>query len=93
MWVRGLKLIRFKVMAKRLLSHPMWVRGLKLKEQCISLFDVDVASYVGAWIETMQLLSVFVSAWSHPMWVRGLKLYLALVFLLSLRRILCGCVD
>ena len=35
-------------------SHPMWVRGLKLRYSIINIIHQLVASYVGAWIETLQ---------------------------------------
>ena len=38
---------------KRLrVSHPMWVRGLKPQTTEKALSPVEVAPYVGAWIET-----------------------------------------
>ena len=46
-------------------SHPTWVRGLK-HTIMIDPKVVNVAPYVGAWIETMQLSSVFVSACVAP---------------------------
>ena len=33
-------------------SHPTWVRGLKLKLQTDNQSIENVASYMGAWIET-----------------------------------------
>ena len=57
------------------MSHPMWVRGLKRMEHTLDNVRIEVAPYVGAWIETCSALSLPVSAWSHPMWVRGLKLF------------------
>ena len=36
--------------------------------------DMEVAPYVGAWIETEILIFEFVPNGSHPTWVRGLKL-------------------
>ena len=35
------------------MSHPTWVRGLKLRAATCFDFEVDVAPYVGAWIETI----------------------------------------
>ena len=35
---------------------------------------MDVAPYVGAWIETIYRLTVELQLKSHPTWVRGLKL-------------------
>ena len=34
----------------------MWVRGLKLVELPLCILQVMVASYVGAWIETLRVL-------------------------------------
>ena len=52
----------------------MWVRGLKQKYKEIQNAN-DVASYVGAWIETSHRFWHILALRSHPMWVRGLKLY------------------
>ena len=35
---------------------------------------IDVAPYVGAWIETLSVTASSNLLVSHPMWVRGLKL-------------------
>ena len=52
MWVRGLKHnILFNLESAKT-SHPMWVRGLKLTTQSKPYVSRQVASYVGAWIET-----------------------------------------
>ena len=53
-------------------SHPMWVRGLKRFTPRL-LSEKNVAPYVGAWIETIEILKNDASGESHPMWVRGLK--------------------
>ena len=55
-------------------SHPTWVRGLKHVLVLAAQRCGDVAPYVGAWIETILLLLLFVLLLSHPTWVRGLKL-------------------
>ena len=34
-----------------------------------------VAPYVGAWIETSDIINLNYTPLSHPTWVRGLKLY------------------
>ena len=34
------------------MSHPMWVRGLKHFDYQIKVWQIEVAPYVGAWIET-----------------------------------------
>ena len=72
--MRGLKRpirLRFCVLGG---SHPTWVRGLKLV--CIKhkRSFLDVAPYVGAWIETSIFGKGGVNETSHPTWVRGLKL-------------------
>ena len=54
-------------------SHPTWVRGLKLTESMFNTSAV-VAPYVGAWIETENVLVIPIAEQSHPTWVRGLKL-------------------
>ena len=73
MWVRGLKPIYKMYGVDTEESHPMWVRGLKLALNKRNNKPLDVAPYVGAWIETPE--SIFIKPFisSHPMWVRGLK--------------------
>ena len=34
------------------MSHPTWVRGLKPLSALYAMMMIDVAPYVGAWIET-----------------------------------------
>ena len=51
MWVRGLKLLQSLRLYQAIRSHPMWVRGLKQLMQRTA-YHINVASYVGAWIET-----------------------------------------
>ena len=53
----------------------MWVRGLKHQHKTLRRKERDVASYVGAWIETAVEGHSDVGVASHPMWVRGLKLF------------------
>ncbi len=55
------------------MSHPTWVRGLKLKLIATIAVAVAVASYMGAWIETLKDVSALSLTTSHPTWVRGLK--------------------
>ena len=55
-------------------SHPMWVRGLKHDGISHGKTVVEVAPYVGAWIETVVFRRFHGFLSSHPMWVRGLKL-------------------
>ena len=50
-WVRGLKLETITNFLIFSLSHPTWVRGLK-PFGLDSIRLLDVAPYVGAWIET-----------------------------------------
>ena len=53
----------------------MWVRGLKLISIYIIYNIIQVAPYVGAWIETQRPHGTSLKREvSHPMWVRGLKL-------------------
>ena len=40
----------------------------------VTCFARKVAPYVGAWIETVNILSANTYMVSHPTWVRGLKL-------------------
>ena len=51
-WVRGLKLIRSKLVESCQQSHPTWVRGLKHNAVASGYALGKVAPYVGAWIET-----------------------------------------
>ena len=75
-------------------SHPMWVRGLKHLIIIMNNYVYTVASYVGAWIETMSPVDTDSVSLSHPMWVRGLK-QMKSRFITGgdSGRILCGCVD
>ena len=53
------------------MSHPMWVRGLKPNYKELQQPGANVASYVGAWIETTaktqqekdNLVASYVGAW------------------------------
>ena len=51
----------------------MWVRGLKLCNTFNTCLEIEVAPYVGAWIETHLYNFDHQQHQSHPMWVRGLK--------------------
>ena len=72
----------------------MWVRGLKPSRYISTLSEQEVASYVGAWIETDPLVcemcalnvASYVGAWIETFWAmpKGSG---------GLGRILCGCVD
>ena len=55
-------------------SHPLWVRGLKHPLVIHPLILTDVASFMGAWIETVNDRKKLLRLRSHPLWVRGLKL-------------------
>ena len=50
-WVRGLKQWRLPIAVDCKRSHPTWVRGLKLIFASVNN-TINVAPYVGAWIET-----------------------------------------
>mgnify|MGYP004481326737 CR=1 FL=1 len=93
MWVRGLKQTGEVSVWCHEESHPMWVRGLKQLLQGGGVSLARVASYVGAWIETLGTLNEFSGKLSHPMWVRGLKLCSCALKVCAISRILCGCVD
>ena len=51
-WVRGLKQVLQHPPGSRLWSHPTWVRGLKHGYNKRRSYKINVAPYVGAWIET-----------------------------------------
>ncbi len=73
-WARGLKLT-IRGMGKRgIQSRPSWARGLKHYLMRCGDGGDDVASLVGAWIET-RLVAVGRSdkIMSRPSWARGLK--------------------
>ena len=94
MWVRGLKLCNTVNTCLEVKSHPMWVRGLKRTNRIKGHTCLNVAPYVGAWIETGMSGSVvkhlevapYVGAWIETEWYKqgGIGL---------MRRTLCGCVD
>ena len=52
-------------------SHPSRVRGLKLEDISLAYYDVDVAPFTGAWIETIHtclailfiIVAPFTGAW------------------------------
>ena len=54
------------------MSRPTWARGLKLGELVRLNRDI-VASYVGAWIETVVIRVYLYNKKSRPTWARGLK--------------------
>ncbi len=75
-------------------SHPTWVRGLKHLFSLQIFYDILVAPYVGAWIETSssalyranKAVAPYVGAWIETL--RILKAYHRYS-----RRTLRGCVD
>ena len=54
-WVRGLKLLKVRLIEPSLKSHPSWVRGLKQTQSAYNQAQMFVAPLVGAWIETLLL--------------------------------------
>ena len=54
-------------------SHPLRVRGLKQKEDRVDYRTWCVASFTGAWIETIPNRKSTRTNTSHPLRVRGLK--------------------
>ena len=93
-WVRGLKLSAQLFVERNKLSHPTWVRGLKLAFCSSVSCGLQVAPYVGAWIETGLKSRQLGSSKSHPTWVRGLKLRNAQYRYVAIAsRTLRGCVD
>ena len=69
-WVRGLKPSTATISVLTPKSHPTWVRGLKLFPNP-TVWQITVAPYVGAWIETVNgttiiqilLVAPYVGAW------------------------------
>ena len=55
-WVRGLKQPTICSGGWKEESHPTWVRGLKHQRNQRYHRGIEVAPYVGAWIETVLLL-------------------------------------
>ena len=56
------------------MSHPLRVRGLKLATTAVVPAPMKVASFTGAWIETLDINKSSTGSRSHPLRVRGLKL-------------------
>ena len=50
-WIETLAMINY---FRVLMSRPSWARGLKLAFGKFNLNIIDVASLVGAWIETLE---------------------------------------
>ena len=69
--------------------------GAWIETTCLlnTLKIVEVAPYVGAWIETHVKGSVDQFVRSHPTWVRGLKLAYYKAYFDRFCRTLRGCVD
>ena len=61
-WVRGLKLEYADAVDYEEWSHPTWVRGLKQSVTESTAQALEVAPYVGAWIETFNQFTIFLSA-------------------------------
>ena len=55
------------------MSHPLRVRGLKHPNLLSYNTSFSVASFTGAWVETVILIMVCNHILSHPLRVRGLK--------------------
>ena len=94
MWVRGLKLEKFKKYLPKHWSHPMWVRGLK-QRGCTFVVEKSVESHP-MWVRGLKRNSdpkVLGKEGSHPMWVRGLKHFGLYSIKTRKSRTLCGCVD
>ncbi len=53
LWVRGLKPYMAEEGVKGIQSHPLWVRGLKRRPRRKPEELRAVASFMGAWIETL----------------------------------------
>ena len=69
------------------------MRGLKHTKGRCEKINVQVAPYVGAWIETPLGAYAGKGVGSHPTWVRGLKLGQFSELALGESRTLRGCVD
>ena len=57
-WVRGLKLSKTQADRTDYESHPTWVRGLKQDGTILLMKRAEVASYMGAWIETLKACNI-----------------------------------
>ena len=65
-WVRGLKHDKPHKTFANQTSHPTWVRGLK-RDVRLKAEELNVAPYVGAWIETGKLGSATGSGMSRTL--------------------------
>ena len=43
--------LKIDTMKEKMMSHPLWVRGLKLPPSVSKLVSLEVAPFMGAWIE------------------------------------------
>ena len=71
--VRGLKPKCVEEAENKIMSHPLRVRGLKHPNLLSYNTSFSVASFTGAWVETVILIMVCNHILSHPLRVRGLK--------------------
>ena len=91
--VRGLKQVVAAIQSLTPESHPLRVRGLKLDNEAKRKKLNPVASFTGAWIETVDKPLPATFCTSHPLRVRGLKPLKVLTPSYYQSRILYGCVD
>ena len=85
-WVRGLKLMFYKVLQLCKQSHPIWVRGLKLG---VNPPTMQQPKSHPIWVRGLKRPLHIVNKYtgeSHPIWVRGLKPILCL-FLYNLTQV------
>ena len=64
--MRGLKRAGGIRDRRRVGSHPSWVRGLKLYLRLPIEFDLHVAPFMGAWIETTSLEETYAVPFVAP---------------------------
>ena len=67
-----LKMLSIKL-STNMQSHPLRVRGLKQPNFDTPTRSRQVASFTGAWIETLLMTHLMILNRSHPLRVRGLK--------------------
>ena len=65
-WVRGLKHFGRNEFGDAVKSHPTWVRGLKLHTDQQGDVGRGVAPYVGAWIETLNIIITDMARYVAP---------------------------
>ena len=71
--MRGLKQDQLDASFVKVESHPLRVRGLKPPDPKVGDIEALVASFTGAWIETLNINKSSTGSRSHPLRVRGLK--------------------